>query len=217
MPEPADAHLPLGREPGPQSLRAAADDDGGGAPTGALLPLMAVLFLACFIAIPLVVISVTEAQGVIYPVLGALAVVFVVAMWLLARRFRSGAAVQYEVLAEPLELRRGDEVEAELIVYEPYRLAGRLEVGVVCVERYDRPARDAGDPDASEVAEDVAYERWLPARRTEEEQRFRFRIPPDAPYSHEGECLSFAWRVSARDADGTGEDSRSDDPIWVLP
>ncbi|HSJ18853.1 MAG TPA: hypothetical protein VK920_12235 [Solirubrobacterales bacterium] len=74
---------------------------------------MAVLFLACFIAIPVVVISVTEAQGVIYPVLGALAIVFVVAMWLLARRFRSGAAVQYEVLAEPLELRRGDEVEAE--------------------------------------------------------------------------------------------------------
>lgn len=214
MPEPADAHLPLGREPGPQSLRAAAN--GGG--TGALLPLMAILFLACFIGIPLVVISVTEAQGVIYAVLGALAVVFVVAMWLLARRFRSGAQLRYEVLAEPLELRRGDEVEAELIVYEPHRLAGRLEVGVVCVERYDRPARvGGGDEDGRELAEDVAYERWLPARRSEEEQRFRFRIPPEGPYSHEGECLSFAWRVSARHPDATGDDARSDDPIWVRP
>jgi len=214
MPESVDSHLPLGREPGPQSLRAA--DNGGG--TGLLLPLMAILFLACFIAIPLVVISVTEAQGVIYPVLGALAVVFVVAMWLLARRFRSGGTVHYEVLAEPLELRRGDEVEAELVVYEPYRVAGRLEVGVVCVERYDRPARDdEGHADGREVAEDVTYERWLPARRTEEEQRFRFRIPPEGPYSHEGECLSFAWQVSARDADGAGAGSSSDDPIWVLP
>jgi hypothetical protein len=213
MPGSADSHLPLGREPGPQSLRAAAD--GGG--TGVVLPVMAVLFLACFIGIPVVVISVTESQGVIYPVLGALAVVFVVAMWLLARRFRSGGAVQYEVLAEPLELRRGDEVEAELIVYEPDGVAGRFEVGVVCIERYDRPARDGGDdPHGRELAEDVAYERWLPARRTEEEQRFRFRIPPEGPYSHEGECLSFAWRVSARDADGS-EESRSDDPIWVLP
>ena len=84
MPEPGDSHLPLDREPGPQSLRAAPDNGDGG--TGMLLPLMAVLFLACFIAIPVVVISVTEAQGVIYPVLGALAIVFVVAMWLLARR-----------------------------------------------------------------------------------------------------------------------------------
>lgn len=216
MPEPADSHLPLGREPGPQSLRAAAAADGaGGGGTGVLLPAMAILFLACFIAIPLVVISVTDAQGVIYPVLGALAIVFIVAMWLLARRLRSGTG-QYEVLAEPLELRRGDEVEAELVVYEPNRL-GRLEVGVVCVERYDRPARDGdADQDAREVAEEVAYERWLPARRTEEEQRFSFRIPPDGPYSHEGECLSFAWRVSARDADG-GEGSQADDPIWVEP
>jgi hypothetical protein len=215
MPERDDSHLPLGREPGPQSLRAApddGDDDGG---TGVLLPLMAILFLACFIAIPLVVISVTDAQGVIYAVLGALAVVFIVAMWLLARRFRSGGTVEYEVLAEPLELRRGDEVEAELVVYEPDRL-GRLEVGIVCTELYDRPARDGGGhPDAREVAEDIAYERWLPARRTEEEQRFRFRIPPEGPYSHEGECLSFAWRVSARDADG--EESQADDPIWVRP
>jgi hypothetical protein len=213
MPESPDLHLPLGREPGPQSLRASTD--GGG--TGVLLPLMAILFLACFIAIPLVVISVTDAQGVIYPVLGSLAIVFVVAMWLLARRFRSGGAMQYEVLAEPLELRRGDEVEAELIVYEPHRLAERLEVGVVCVERYDRPARDGDeDPEGREVAEDVAYERWLPARRTEEEQRFRFRIPPEGPYSHEGECLSFAWRVTVRDPD-RAQDSRSDDPIWVHP
>jgi hypothetical protein len=217
VPEPVDTHLPLGREPGPQSLRAAVavgGDDGGG--TGVLLPVMAILFLACFIAIPLVVISVTEAQGVLYPVLGALAIVFIVAMWLLARRLRSGGTAQYEVLAEPLELRRGDEVEAELFVYEPNRL-GRLEVGVVCVERYDRPARGGdADHDAREVAEDVAYERWLPARRTEEEQRFCFRIPPEGPYSHEGECLSLAWRVSARDADG-GEGSQADDPIWVEP
>lgn len=182
-----------------------------------LLPAMAILFLACFIGLPLLVVAVTDSQPVIYVVLGALAVIFLVGMWLLARRFRPSVPAHFEVIAEPLELRRGEEVEAELIVYEDL-VPGGLEVGVVCVERYDHPTvrGDEVDKHARATTESVAYERWIPARASEDDQSFRFRIPPRGPYSHEGEVLSFAWRVSAR-MSGSVDDGASDDPIWVLP
>ena len=80
----------------------------------------------------------------------------------------------------------------------------------MCVERYDHPVPTRGEDGEPAVerriGEEVAFESWLPAWRTEERQTVRFRIPPDAPYSHEGECLSFAWRVSAREPDRVAEE-----------
>jgi hypothetical protein len=181
---------------------------------------MTVLFIACFIGIPLAVVSVTENQAVIYVTLGLLALVFLVGMWRIARRFRSDPVGHFEVIGEPLELRRGEEVEVELTIHYPEDVGERLEVGLVCVERYDQPVSriEASETVVErEVGEDIAYETWVPAWRTEEQQTFRFRVPPEAPYSHEGECLSFAWRVSAREPDGKAEDWASHDPIWVLP
>jgi hypothetical protein len=211
-----DSHLPAGCEPGPQSRRMQS-----GERTSRVLPALTVLFIACFIGIPLAVVSVTGSQPVIYASLGALAVVFPIAMYLLARRFRSRAAWHFQVIAEPLELRRGEEVEAELAVYDLDELDDRVEVGLVCVERYDHPRPRVEDGETvveRATAEAVAYQSWRPAWRTEEPQSFRFRIPPDAPYSYEGDCLSFAWRVVAREPDrGPMEHGASDDPIWVLP
>jgi hypothetical protein len=106
------------------------------------LPALTVLFIACFIGIPLGVVSVTDSQGVIYATIGALAVVFVVGVWVVTRRFRrpaSEAAAPFEVLAEQLDVRRGEELKAELRIYEPEEIRERIEVGLVCVERYDRP------------------------------------------------------------------------------
>jgi hypothetical protein len=60
--------------------------------SGAILPTMTALFIACFIGIPLGVVAATDSEGVIYATLGVLAVVFVVGMWLVARRFRPAAA-----------------------------------------------------------------------------------------------------------------------------
>jgi len=215
-PPPLDAHLPEGREPGPQSLRLSASSR----PSALLLPAMAALFIACFIGIPLAVVSVTGSQVVIYSTVGVLTVVFLVGMYLLARRHRSAAAWHFQVVADPLELQRGEEVEAELEILYPEDVAERLEVGLVCVERYDHPVSRTEDGKtvvSRETGEGVVYERWIPAWRTEELQSFRLRVPPDAPYSHEGDCLSFAWRVSAREPARGTEDGTSDDPIWVLP
>jgi hypothetical protein len=191
--------------------------------SGAVLPTLTVLFIACFIGIPLGVVAATDSEGVIYATLGILAVVFVVGMWLVARRFRPAAAPepdQFEVFAEPIEVWRGEEIEADLAILEPDGLGDGIEVGVVCVERYDRPVTsrtDDGTVTERAIGEAIAYERWLPAWRIDEPQTFSFTIPPDAPYSYEGECLSFAWRVSARERGTRGAAETSDDPIWVLP
>lgn len=214
----SDSHLPDGREPGPQSRRL---ENGGSRVSGVVLPTMTILFIACFIGIPLAVVSVTDAQAVIYATLGVLAVAFVAGMWLVARRFRSPAAAGlFEVLAEPIEVWRGESVEADLAILDVDELGDGIEVGVVCVERYDRPvtSRTEEGPTTERATEEaIAYERWLPAWRTEEPQTFRFPIPLDAPYSHEGDCLSFAWRVSARERGAGAGGETSEDPIWVLP
>lgn len=126
----------------------------------------------------------------------------------------------FEVFAEPLELWRGEEVEADLAITDSGGVGGGIEVGVVCVERYDRPVTsrtEQGTVTERRTGEAIAYERWLPAWLTEEPQTFRFTIPLDAPYSYEGDCLSFAWRVSARERGAPGAKDASDDPIWVLP
>jgi hypothetical protein len=107
-----DSHFREGIEPGPQTLRLQAE----GAGMRGVLPALTVLFIACFIGIPLGVVSVTDSQGVIYARLGALAVVFVVGMWVVARRFRppaSGEAAPFEVVVEQLDMRRGGKLEAE--------------------------------------------------------------------------------------------------------
>ncbi|MGH2962293.1 MAG: hypothetical protein ACRDL3_08890 [Solirubrobacterales bacterium] len=213
------SHLPDGREPGPQSRRM----EEGRRVSGAVLPAMTVLFIACFIGIPLAVVAATDSEGVIYATLGVLAVAFVVGMWLVARRFRPAAAPepdQFEVFAQPPEVWRGEKVEADLAILDPDGLGEGIEVGVVCVERYDRPVTsrtEQGTVTERKTGEAVAYERWLPAWRIAEPQTFRFTIPLDAPYSHEGDCLSFAWRVSAREQGARGAAETSDDPIWVLP
>jgi hypothetical protein len=44
-----------------------------------------------------------------------------------------------------------------------------------------------------------------------------FRLPSDVPYSYEGSCLSYAWRISARAVRRLRRDARLDEPLWVEP
>ena len=92
--------------------------------------------------------------------------------------------------------------------------ARRARGGLVCVERFDRVQRHASGGrywETRKVVESTAYEQWRPG----EQGSFIFEIPRDAPYSWEGECVSYAWRVSAREVRPTRENARLDRPIWV--
>jgi len=95
-----------------------------------------------------------------------------------------------------------------------------LEVGVVCVERYDYQATAqtrAGLIFIRQTREANAYEDWRQVERTAGDQSVDFELPRDVPYSYEGDCVSYAWRVSARVARKLRSDPRIDHAVWVLP
>jgi hypothetical protein len=86
-------------------------------------------------------------------------------------------------------------------------------VGLVCIERYDyltRVQHRGGTTVVRRTAESTAHEEWRPGAPT-----LTFEIPRDAPYSYEGECVSYAWRVSARVVRKLRSDPRLDHAIWV--
>lgn len=95
-----------------------------------------------------------------------------------------------------------------------------LEVGLVCVEIYDYQATAqtrAGPIVIRQTGEANAHEQWRQVERTAGEQTVDFELPHDAPYSYEGDCVSYAWRVSARVARTLRADPRIDHAVWVRP
>ena len=119
------------------------------------------------------------------------------------------------------EARRGEEVRVTVTLSPGAASAdGPLEVGLVCVERYDYTARaqtKAGPVDVRQTRDATAHEQWLPVERAAGEQSFVLETPRTAPYSYEGECVSYFWRVSVRAVRRLRADPRIDHPIWVRP
>ena len=114
------------------------------------------------------------------------------------------------------ELRRGEAVAATVT----HGAVEALEVGLVCDERFDLIARaqtKAGPVSVRETNQATAYEVWKPVDAAVGEQVFSFEIPRAAPCSYEGDCLSYGWRVTARQVRRLRTDPRSDHPIWVWP
>ena len=113
-------------------------------------------------------------------------------MWALARRLRPEAVGHFEVLADPLEV-GAEEVEAELTIHYREDVDARIEVGLV--RRALRPSRP--HPRRGRRARRRAADR-RGGRLRELAAGIEDRgatdgplpDPADAPYSHEGECLS---------------------------
>jgi len=119
----------------------------------------------------------------------------------------------------PLEVHRGGRVEVDAILRTGAGVAERVDVGLVCVEVYDEWSRGSnldsvGDPHRRFIRQDSAYAHWETIDTRAGAASLRIDVPSEAPFSYEGEALSFAWRVAARSA-------RSErvvfEPIWVLP
>ena len=115
------------------------------------------------------------------------------------------------------DARRGETVS---VTIDHSAAAEDLEVGLVCVERFDLQATattKAGMVVVRETNQKIAYEQWEPVESPAGEQVLEFEIPHEAPCSYEGDCLSYAWRVSARLVRTMRSDPRIDHPIWVSP
>lgn len=95
------------------------------------------------------------------------------------------------------EVRRGEEVEV-LVTVTSVRGLGDVEAGVVCTERYDETDTDTQGHTTRTTSEATAHEAWISVARGTGTQAVNLAIPPEAPFSYEGSCLSFKWEVAAR-------------------
>ena len=113
------------------------------------------------------------------------------------------------------EARRGETVS---VTIDHAAAMEGLEVGLVCVEVFDLRATvntKAGIAYIRETNRKNAYEQWQAVEPPAGEQVLTFEIPQEAPCSYEGDCLSYAWRVSGRLVRKLRTDPRIDHPIWV--
>jgi hypothetical protein len=139
----------------------------------------------------------------------------------LYRRLRPRRAGHLRVSIDRRQPRRGDDVEVALSLLNPRKVGQRLELGLVCTELYDEnrsvPSGSGGSSEQRVTLEHPEHEEWREISSTEPHQLHRFAIPVSAPYSHRGECLSFAWRVSAREPTRFRFDPSVNEEIDVQP
>jgi hypothetical protein len=204
-------HLPVGREPGAQSRRARLGRTVGGcaAPAFVVGGLAAAAVVVGFGAL----VATLPAGPAVWPFVLAAVVVLALFWGLALVLWRAGHprwARGLEVAVERDVVRRGGRVGAIATG------DGAIEVGLVCVERYDVWREGAGDDSRSRsTASAVVWESWAAAPHASLGQRVELTVPADAPYSHEGDCVSFGWSVRAR---RVGEKRIGPPaPVWVEP
>lgn len=132
------------------------------------------------------------------------------------RRLTSGL----EIGASTGEVRRGAEFEVLVTVPSNTRLVG-IDVGLVCTELYDEESShtdsDGHTHTSRQTARAIAYEAWLPVEIATGVQDVRLSIPAEAPFTYEGECLSFKWEIVARGRRRRAIDLEAGRELSVLP
>jgi hypothetical protein len=213
-------HLPAGREPGGQSLRNRARRKF-------MSPLAGLVGTAMFAAGIWVAAGGRGARfdrqeelfgGLFFAAGGLLCIYGAWAMWEKGQPKRHPRLRGTTLLVNGDTVRRGHEVS---VTFKGRRTNDDvLEVGLACDERYDREVHvyvKGVRTVIRETGEARVHEQWQAVPPGVGEQSFRFQVPVDAPYSYEGDCVSYAWRVSARAVRPLRKDARRDQPIWVQP
>ena len=138
----------------------------------------------------------------------------------LLHRFQTGLSDELQIGPPIDEVRRGEEIDVEVTVVDPRRL-GDVEVGLVCTEYYDVEVTSTdsqGHTTSSRQTRDaIAHEAWVPVENALGAQSVRLSIPPKAPFSYEGDCLSFRWEVVARGHRRWRLDARAEHDLRVAP
>jgi hypothetical protein len=213
-------HLPPGRDPGPQSLRNRSRRT-------VLSPFVGIVGTAMFAAGVWVAAGGRGARfdraeelygGLFFAGVGLLCVygAFVISEVGRPKRHPRLRGTRLSFAGDGL--RRGGEVS---VTFTGRRTRGeRIEIGIACDERYDTQARVYSRGVSTVVrqtGEATVHEEWQAVPRGAVEQTITLRVPDGAPYSYEGSCVSFGWRISARAVRPLRKDARRDEPIWVDP
>lgn len=122
----------------------------------------------------------------------------------------------FEVGVSSDQVPRGGQLDGFVTISTAQRLE-RVEVGVVCTEFYAVTTSSSEGGGSRGTSSAVAHEAWIPVASTLGVHTVRLRIPEDAPYSYEGDVLSFRWEVAARGRRQKGIDPRAEHRIRVLP
>jgi hypothetical protein len=217
---PEAPHLPAGREPGAQTLRNRERRTF-------LWPFVFVVGTAMYAAGVWIAAGGRGDRfdrqeelygGLFFAALGLMCLFYAFLAWQGGKPRQHPRLRGTTLLVAGDELRRGDDVSVTLT-----RVGAnddRLLVGLVCNERVDVQVRAqirTGSMLVRQTAETTVHEEWRPVTPGERERAFTFQLPAAAPYSYEGDCVSFAWRVSARAVRRWRKDPRLDEPIWVQP
>jgi hypothetical protein len=214
------AHLPRGREPGPQTRKGY-----GIGRTGFVVKALAVLIvagglllyflgMACETGDEECLMEIKLGFG------GALLLIGVLLYWLgefLDRRKRRGNAGHLQLTLPRDTFRLGETIQPRIEITNLERLEGNVDVGLVCTLFYDyeyEAYTQHGRTTSRQTRTVTALENWVPVQRVAGAQDLSFTIPWDGPYSHEGKAVSYAWKVSARE-NKPGFDRFTDLPIWV--
>ena len=139
-------------------------------------------------------------------------------------RIETGLTDELRITPPTGEARRGEKIDVELTVVDPRRLSD-VEVGLVCTEYYDVEVETTSTDSqghtttssSRETRDAIAHEAWVPVEGAMGVQTVRLSIPPEAPFSYEGDCLSFRWEVVARAHKRRRLDARAERDLSVAP
>jgi len=151
--------------------------------------------------------------GLLFAAFGLLALYVVIVVWgQQSERHPRLRGVTLSLTSD--RVRRGDELSVVVTGRMPDM--ERLELGLICDERSDTEVH-TNVAIVHETAETTVLEEWQVVPTLAVEATCTFRVPPASPYSYEGDCVSFAWRIAARAARAGQPDARLEEPIWVEP
>ena len=145
-------------------------------------------------------------------------VFFFLGAWVLLRKVFPPKLRGLHVTCAQTEVRRGGHVDVQLEITKPSKVNDGLELGLVCTEYYDVETTDGNGNSNRSTHDAHAHEDWRPQAPDGGGVRsVRFEVPREAPYSYRGGCLSFVWRVSAREPKRLRFDPAFNVEIKVLP
>jgi len=131
---------------------------------------------------------------------------------------------ELELVPSSVEVRRGEAVDAEVTLVDGSSL-DKVEVGLVCTEFYDEEVEteEVDNTGRSETRQErttrsaIEYETWVPIENAPGVQRVSLPIPREAPFSFEGDCLTFRWELVARGGKSMRLDAQAGCDLWVAP
>ena len=136
--------------------------------------------------------------------------------WRPLDRVRRRTTTELRVEAGEQPVRRGQQLEA-LVTITSVRELGSPEVGVVCTEYYDEEDTDSKGNKTRITCNALAHESWTAIEAIAGVQSVQLTVPEEAPFSYEGDALSFRWELVARGRRKHRLDAQARTPLSVLP